>query len=201
MILFLGDSHTVFCFGNRSNRVYYILDITLNRIRKGNSDVLISYEGYDKGDSTYKYKISDNGKSLVKMINRSKADHILLSIGEIDIRWHHQKLKDDSIFENTLSFYEKLLEKIEKKIIIMFIPPVGIEHGRDHNIEDRVILTNKMNTYYKDLCNRKGYIFFDMFDDFKSEENEMLEGSKADAVHIQKRFQPYLLDNLQKIIQ
>lgn len=197
-ILFIGDSHIFHCFANGTVDVYYIIDVTLNKIRKFDSNLFVSHLGYSPNEYMHKYEMVDSheSESMIDIINNSPYEYVLINIGEIDIRQHSQKLKDESIFINTISTYEKFLNKITKKVILMSITPPGLT--RENNIDtfnDRISLTREMNKNIVEVCKRNNYYYFDIFSDFQID--GILDSKKSDGgVHISKNYQSYILEKL-----
>ena len=200
-IIFIGDSHSIHCFADGSVDVNYVIDITLNKIRQHNSDVLVKYEGFFPLEYIHKYEIKESGDSLVGLINESNYKSVLLTIGEIDIRFHNSKLINDDVFEKTLESFTSFLRKINKNIILMSIIPPGLNsnHSENSDLNQRISLTKKMNSYFMNLCSKNNYFYFDIHDDFVKD--EILDSQKSDGgVHISKNFQNYILEKLKNYI-
>jgi hypothetical protein len=200
-ILFLGDSHSIHCFANGTVDVFYLIDVTLNKIRQFESDLLVNYGGFFQLEHIHKYEISDDGVSIVNIINNSNYEYVCLSIGEIDVRFHNSKLIDDDIYSNTLEFFSNFLKKIEKKIILMSVTPPGFTSNDTENrdMETRIFLTKKINSSLKEMSTKNGFVYFDVYTDFVK--NEILDSQKSDGgVHISKSFQSYILDKLKNYV-
>jgi hypothetical protein len=196
-ILFTGDSHAVHCFSNGISDVLYLRDITFNKIRKLNSSLTLKDMGFDDKDKCHVYDISENGEDFIDMVNNIDYDYILLSIGEIDIRFHNSKLIDQNIFINTLDHYKKFLLKINKKLIIMSILPPSDRHNSA--IPDRIKLTKAINYELNKFCQDNNFIFFDINSDFNL--NDKLNISMSDGgVHVNKIYQTNIIEKLNKVL-
>jgi hypothetical protein len=192
-ILYIGDSHIFHLFPNEDN-VIYLVDITLNKIRKGNGDTKIKHESYDKNINAIKYIISEDGSSLLDFINNFECDYVFLSIGEIDVRYHLSKqlIKNENALDDIYEVYLKFLNSINKNLIISSITPPG---DTSNNINSRVEITKKSNEIIKKICKNNNYIYFDVYDDFNN--NGILSLDKSDGgVHINKSFLNYFHEKI-----
>ena len=192
-ILYIGDSHTFHLFPNEDN-VIYLVDITLNKIRKGNGDTKIKYESFDDYINAERYIISDDGHSLVDFINNFDCDYVFLSIGEIDVRFHLSK--QISINTNAINqiydIYSLFLEKIKHKIILSSLTPPN------KNDFDRIDITNMANDIIYKICNDFDYIYFDTYTDFNKD--GLLDFRKSDGgPHIDKSFCKYFIEKINLI--
>jgi len=197
-ILFIGDSHIFHLFPNESN-VIYLVDITLNKLRKGNSDVKIEYDTYDQNINAEKYIISEKGDSLINFINDFECDYVFLSIGEIDVRYHLSKqlLKNENAIKEIYEIYLKFLKKIKHKLIISSLTPPGIDNNSD--INKRSYITKEANYLLKEICSANDYIYFNAYDDFNI--NGILDHNKSDGgVHLNKSLSNLFLENIKQIV-
>jgi len=196
--LFIGDSHIFSCF-SFSDDIMYVIDVTLNKIRKGGSDLNIKFSDYDYVIKSNRYTICEYGDSIIEIINNSEYDHIILSIGEIDVRHHMIKqlsYNKDAIID-IISIYGRFLDKINKKISICSITPPGIDNTNKYTkmIYQRSEITINMNLLLKDLCELNNYKYIDLYSDYQLD--GILDSNKSDgSVHIHSRF---IESNLNKI--
>lgn len=193
-ILYIGDSHIFHLFPNEDN-VIYLVDITLNKIRKGNGDTKIKYESYDKNINAIKYIISEDGSSLLDFINNFECDYVFLSIGEIDVRYHLSKQisKNINAINQIYDIYSNFLKKIKHKMILSSLTPPN------DNIGNRVLITKEANEIIHKICNDSGYIYYDVYTDFNRD--GLLSSEKSDGgTHINKSFFSYFIEKIKKII-
>jgi len=198
--LFIGDSHIFSCFSSDED-IMYIIDITLNKIRKGGSDLNVRYSDYDKVIESDRYTIDEEGDSIIEIINESEHNHIVLSIGEIDVRYHliNQLSSNKNAIIDIVSIYGKFLDKIDKnkKISICSITPPGIDNANKYTkmINQRSEITISLNLLLKDLCELNGYGYIDLYSNYQI--GGILDNTKSDGgVHIHSRF---IESNLNKI--
>ena len=197
-ILFIGDSHIFHLFPNESN-VIYLVDITLNKLRKGNSDVKIEYDTYDQNINSEKYIISEKGDSLVNFINNFECDYVFLSIGEIDVRYHLSKqlLKNENAIKEIYEIYLIFLKKLKHKLIISSLTPPGVDNISD--INKRSYITKEANSIIEEICNSNNYLYFNTYDGFNT--NGILDYSKSDGgVHLNKYLSNLFLENIKHIV-
>lgn len=192
-ILYIGDSHIFHLFPNENN-VVYLVDITLNKIRKGNCDTKIKYDKYDSSINASKYIISEDGTSLIDFINNFDCDFVLLSIGEIDVRYHLSKQisKNVNAVDEIYKMYNEFLKKIKHKIILSSLTPPN------NNIGGRISITNKANELITKICNDNGYTYYDVYTDFNN--NGLLCIEKSDGgPHINKSLYNYFIEKIKNI--
>lgn len=198
-ILFVGDSHIIHCFSKKENNSWYIVDITLNKIRQHGCDLKVNNLGYRDNDLSDCYEINKVGDSLVDIINNSDFDSILFSVGEIDIRYHliDQLDINTKALSDIINTYGSFLEKIKKKIIICSILPPGIDNSNNHTkqIQKRSEITIIINKLLLELCEYNNYTFFDIYSKFN--DNGFLMNNKSDgSVHVNKIYKNEILSDL-----
>ena len=159
-VLLIGDSHMFHCFSTIENKGLYIIDITLNQIRK-NYNLRVKYDSYDNNIFCHKYSIDNDGELLIDLINNNEKEYVLFSIGEIDIRFHLEKQLsiDSNSIINIINIYEFFLLKINKKVLVCSsIPP---------NKESLINLTLDFNFKLKKMCIKNNYEYIDLYTDFE----------------------------------
>ena len=198
-ILYIGDSHIIHCFSTSLNNSWYLVDVTLNKIRIFDSDLKVKHIEYREDDLSECYSLDIDGENISDLINNLNYESVLFSIGEIDVRYHliKQLELNENAIDDILIIYNNFLKKIKSKIIICSIIPPGIDNTNEYtrNIEKRSHITIEINNKLKDMCSLNGYYFFDLYSDFNT--NGILDFNKSDeGVHINKRFKDKIISNL-----
>jgi len=140
------------------------------------------------------------------------GDWVCFSFGEIDCRAHIHKQKDDwrgLILMLVDKYIEAVMANVEQfeglTIMIMCVPPVARKSVINDNPqfptlgsnEERKTYTEYMNDRLKLLCDKAGYIFFDVYDDYCDEEGYLNMDLSDGNVHI--RDSRYMEEKLIKI--
>ncbi len=206
-ILFIGDSHIFHCFSGKSVDGIYLIDITLNKIRKTNCNPYFNYLCYDEGIEAKKYEFSKehNQESLIDIINNSDKDIIVLSIGEIDVRCllEKQYKNNKNCFADIVNVYQTFLNKIfkNKKIVVCSLPPPGIDNSNIYtqNILFRKNATKEMNGLIQSMCIKNNFIYFNIYDNFQM--NGLLRQEMShDGLHINKIFKSIIHKHLLQVL-
>ena len=191
-ILVVGDSH---CYAGWEN--ISLLNINIKSLHLG-PKLMYSF-----------------GNSKMKVINNSNSkniDVIIFCFGEIDIRCHVPKYKDEyeKVIENlvenyidTIKFNVKDLSNI--KVCIYNIPPPSKSFevknkkfpfvGTD---QERKIYALTINEKLRELCKKNNFIFIDIYSFYCNDEGFLNKQVRDGSVHI-KETKPlinFILENL-----
>ena len=187
--LLIGDSHIIHAFNKKPCKVIYVRDITLNQLRKNNNNVNICYSHYEGNNEKNfdTYIIANNSElNLVDYINNSPCECVVISIGEIDVRFHlvKQLKKDIHALLKINDIYEAFLKKIKKKIIVVSLPPPAFT---EDELQTRKEITQYINQYRQKMCSKNNWLYYDLYTRF--EKDGILDTSKSDGqVHTSSCF-------------
>lgn len=203
--LFVGDSHSYHLFANGETYTDYIVDITLNKLRKNNLDVFIEYAGYDSSINAHRYPVVKHGKSLISHINDNlNINRVVFSIGEIDVRFHLVKRlqEDPDCLLKIVNTYKLFLQKIEKQVIVCSITPPGVDCATEYsrNIEKRSQITTEINYRLKNLCTDCEFVFFDVYNTYVTDSGVLNPSYSDGSVHVHTMYRNNNLTNLHKIL-
>jgi len=130
----------------------------------------------------------------------SKGDIVCFCFGEIDCRCHvnkHAKDGYEKIIDSLVGEYEKAIALNVLRYhnittcIYNVVPPVRKEGMWEHpsfpflgTDEERKQYVFYMNKKLKEACDRRNWVFFDIFDHFRDEEGFMRKDMSDGNVHI-----------------
>jgi len=202
-ILFIGDSHIFFNYSDGSTDVNYFVDITLNKIRKYQEKLTYQFEEFQSEHHMKRYIFDTNGDTnLIEFINQHNCEYVLLSIGEIDVRFHLKKRMsfDTDVIEKIIHNYSNFLRKIKKKVIIQSVLPPGNDNTNEFtkDLNSRIFITKILNDDFLKICKEFDYLYFDLYSHYQV--NGLLDLGKSSGVHIQKNFQKVNLDLLKQLL-
>ena len=196
-VLFVGDSHIFHCFADGNNVVYYIRDITLNKIRQHNNNLFVDSKGFVDDIKSVAYNITLDGENIVDMINNSSYTSVVFSIGEIDVRFHLEKRLsvDAEALIKISNVYFEFLRKINKKIVLCSIIPPSI--SGNHLVKQKI--TRELNTILYNKCVEEDYIYYDLYQDYQNK--GYLDINKSnDGTHINKCFNKDIINKIKKLL-
>jgi hypothetical protein len=179
LIHVIGDSHTRIFKGGKFVILHPIGPATAFNL------------GSKKSTNMSNYKL----QGIINSLNSN--DKIIMVLGEIDCRIHiyyqYKKAGDISINElidNTISNYEMALNQIHGfELYVCSTPPEGSEDNiykyayyADRQLRRDILLL--FNDKLKEMCNRNGYKYIDIFYPFCDNKGYLLEKYAEDSIHL-----------------
>ena len=188
-IFSVGDSHSRRCFEDH--------DIIAD------SRVLV---GYNKLDGKTAYNLQRHEKKLLKIIEPLRKKELIFCFGEVDVRLHikykHLQLgiPTDQLIKNTADRYLSYVQNLRNdgyKIHIFNVVPTGdflglaaekwrkgLSYPFTATYEERTEYTEKLNSAYRDLCNKFDIPFIDIYKYLVDETGKRRQELVFDYAHV-----------------
>ncbi len=210
VIHIFGDSHAHHCFGSNDTPRYFDAKDHINYVYTyKNNTFAIHWVG-----AKTLYRIGKDGLNILNIREYGVNDNdvVVFTFGEIDTRCHIGKQRDqykrslDEVIHSLVTNYIHSINQNRKLFnnlifaIMEVIPPTNQSYNHKlpfhGSLEDRVVITNKLNTALHDACKQHNILFLPTHNIY-ADENGSLNASLSDTlVHISFSYNYLLKEQL-----
>jgi hypothetical protein len=207
-----GDSHAVFCFSNLSTIVPADEFLSFS-FQKDNRLFPVPFAIHWLGPKTM-YSIGRDGLAVlnIKNFNVSEKEIVIFVFGEIDVRVHigkqrdqYHKLLDEILLSLVKNYFNTIiLNKSNYKnitcMVMSVLPPINQCYNPSFpfygSLEDRIEITRNLNAKLKKMCHKTNIEFFDVYDLFATPEGALNVQLSDGCVHVNKHYNKLVKDRL-----
>jgi len=213
----IGDSHGFFCFNNKQSLITKDEQSLFFYSKNEKYDAFPFYIHWLESRTMFRVGRDGVAGLNIKRYGVGEGDMVVFVFGEVDVRCHIGKQRDEKqreeqeVIDSLASSYIAAIKSNMKNysslkcVVMSIVPPsdkgFNIAYPYYHTLADRVKLTRSLNDNLRNKCERNGIYYLDIYSLFAKEDGSLNESISDGIIHIHPKNNKIIKEKLIELIE